>query len=370
MQRPRRVVALVALSTLLLLTCAPGAPAPAAPAGTGSAPAAPGAVASEAVPLTVEGVASLPIGPDRQRILEEGARREGQLLLYTSSSGSEPLIERFMQQYPFIKMDGFSTRSEALVQRTQAESKAGRLTADVLKSNVVVYEELKDLFTRFNSPSASFEITPNAATVEYTGIAFAYSKPRVAPADVPSTVEDLLLPRWRQAIGLMAPPNSFAGRWVGALLDHLGEPATRDYLRKLGDQRPYFHTQPEQARNGLLAGEWDISMQGITGAVTSARKGEPVGWVALDPTTLSPDFIGLFKTAPHPYSAMLFLDWLTSAEGQRALGEAQASVSPEEIQTRQKDGQRLPQRLTFQSPGDAAKLDGWTKLFEELVMRK
>src|SRR5216684_1768536 len=41
--------------------------------------------------------------PDRQRMLEEGARREGELVLYTTGTQTRPLMDRFSQKYPFIK---------------------------------------------------------------------------------------------------------------------------------------------------------------------------------------------------------------------------------------------------------------------------
>jgi iron(III) transport system substrate-binding protein len=356
--------ALAIVASLALAACAPRATSPAAPA----APAAP--ANPPARPLTVDEIANLPAGPERQRVLEEGARREGQLTVYTTSTGIEPLGELFTRKYAFVKAEFFVSRSDPLVQRTQAEARAGRLSGDVLKSNINVYEDLQGELLRFNSPGADFTRVPNAAGADFTGIAFAYSKARVTPADVPTRVEDLLLPRWRQNIGLFAPPNQYPANWVGALIEHLGESAARDFLRRLGDQRPYFYTQPEAARNGLFAGEWDINMQGITSAITSSRKGEPVGWVALDPTSLSPDAIGLFRLAPHPHAALLFLDWVVSPEGQHTLTDITGSLTQEDLQKREKDGQKLPQRLTFQSPADSPKLEGWAKLFEELVVRK
>ncbi len=352
------------IATIALATCAPTA----TPRPVADAPAAPAPLTSAPLPATE--VAALAVDGNRQRILEEGARREGQVVLYSTAIGLEPVIEAFTKKYPFVKAELFVSRGEPLVQRTLAEARAGRLNGDVLRIDFGVYNELKDLLVPFNSPGARFDRAPNAATLDYTGVGFTYSKTRVSATEVPQKVEDLLHPRWRQNLGLFAPPNNYPGRWVGALIEYLGEPATREFLRQLGDQRPYFYTQPEAARNGLLAGEWDLNMQGITSAVVSARKGEPIGWVALDPTTLSPTVIGLTSMAPHPYAAMLFLDWAMSAEGQRVFTEAQGSITQEELDRREKEGVRLPTRITIQSPTDAARWPEWMKLFDELVVRK
>jgi iron(III) transport system substrate-binding protein len=52
-----------------------------------------------AQPSSVEAIANY-AGPDRQAILEQGARREGSLLLYTTGTQLKPLIDRFEQKHP------------------------------------------------------------------------------------------------------------------------------------------------------------------------------------------------------------------------------------------------------------------------------
>ncbi len=388
MKHPAYLVLLALIMVPFLMSCTGSAtPAPAATAAptqpvaaktTASptqAPATKAPVATQppskpAKPLTAVEVAALALGPERQRILEEGAKQEGTVMLYTSSVGLEPIGVPFMKKYPFIKLEAFVTRAEPLTQRTLAEAKAGKLNGDVIKSNVFVQEDLKDLTVKFNTPHGVFSTTPNAANLDLTGISFVYSPKRVPAAEAPKKVEDLLLPRWKQNIGLFAPPNSYPGRWVGALVQFMGEQGAADYLKKLGDQKPLFYTQPEVGRNGLLAGEYDINMQGLTSAVISTRKGEPTQWVALDPTTLSPDSVSLFKAAPHPYSAMLLLDFMLSPEGQKIVSDTQGSITQDELDKGEKEGQKLPARISMQTTTDATKAAAWSAMFEKLVMQK
>ncbi|MBI4317942.1 MAG: extracellular solute-binding protein [Chloroflexi bacterium] len=379
----------VVLVSFILMACAGGGtpapqsaptqPAAAKPAAapTQAAPAAKASPAAQAPaqptkPLTAVEVAALPLGPERQRILEEGARREGTVTVYTTSTGFEPIAGKFMERYPFVKMEVFMTRAEDLTQRALAEAKAGRLSGDVIKSNVFVQNDLKDVTIKFNTPYGKFQTSPNTANLDMTGIVFTYSTQRVTAADVPQRVEDLLLPRWKQNVGLFAPPNSFPGRWVGALLDKLGEQPARDLLTKLADQKPYFFGQPDQGRNSLLAGEYDLNMQSINRALFSVKNGDPVGWVALDPTTLSPDSVGIFKLAQRPHAAMLFLDFVLSPEGQQMVADVSGSIAQDELDKGVKAGVKLPppSRLHIQSTSDTPKLRGWMELYEKLVMKK
>src|SRR5262245_31028868 len=57
-----------------------------------------------AQPSGVEAVANY-AGPDRQRMLEDGARREGSLLLYTTGTQIKPLLDRFEEKYPFVRVE-------------------------------------------------------------------------------------------------------------------------------------------------------------------------------------------------------------------------------------------------------------------------
>src|SRR5690349_7513660 len=99
--RPTRVSALLGgLLAAVLVACGPsggGAPAASgggAPAASGGAAAAP-AGAAQPTQRSVAQIATLS-GPDRQAILEEGAKREGALMWYTAlivNQAVRPLVE-------------------------------------------------------------------------------------------------------------------------------------------------------------------------------------------------------------------------------------------------------------------------------------
>src|ERR1700676_5729934 len=54
-----------------------------------------------AAPATVAEIANY-AGSDRQRILEDGAKQEGTLTIYTTGTQIAPLVDRFKQKYPFF----------------------------------------------------------------------------------------------------------------------------------------------------------------------------------------------------------------------------------------------------------------------------
>ena len=44
-------------------------------------------------------------GADRQQLLEEGAKKEGKLTIYTFSSNIQYIAKAFEKKYPFIKVE-------------------------------------------------------------------------------------------------------------------------------------------------------------------------------------------------------------------------------------------------------------------------
>jgi len=63
-----------------------------------------------------------------QSALIEGAKKEGKLVWYTSMAidTSKPLLDAFLQEYPFIKPDLVRAGEEQLMNRVLTETRAGK----------------------------------------------------------------------------------------------------------------------------------------------------------------------------------------------------------------------------------------------------
>ena len=82
-------------------------------------------------PATVEEVALTNIA-NRQTLLEEGAKKEGKLLCYTTVIVNQALKDAFEQKYPYVQVEYHRADSETLTQRMLAEYQAKRYDVDVL----------------------------------------------------------------------------------------------------------------------------------------------------------------------------------------------------------------------------------------------
>src|SRR5262249_16784458 len=72
-------------------------------------------------------------GADRAQMLIEGAKKEGQVVLYSALIVNQmlrPLAAGFMKKYPFVKMTYWRADSEEIVPKISAEVRANNLVAD------------------------------------------------------------------------------------------------------------------------------------------------------------------------------------------------------------------------------------------------
>ena len=83
---------------------------------------------TESWAATVEEIALMK-SADRQKILVEGARKEGKLSWYTTLIVDQvvrPVKDGFEKEYPFLQVEFFRGNTERIVQRIMAEYQAKR----------------------------------------------------------------------------------------------------------------------------------------------------------------------------------------------------------------------------------------------------
>ena len=73
-------------------------------------------------------------GADRERILYEGAKKEGKLVWYTSLVPHKHIAKVFQSKYPGIEVDVYRAAGNTLATRLLEERRAKRYLADVIES--------------------------------------------------------------------------------------------------------------------------------------------------------------------------------------------------------------------------------------------
>lgn len=257
-------------------------------------------------------------GADRQQILEEGAKKEGKLLVYTTGTQAvTPVNEAFQKKYPFIKVETWRTSSGPLIARATEEFKGANYIMDLMDSSQTSQEFLArfGIIQHFISPNFA-QIDDEAKTMvpgdkgprvvfRSYGIGFGYNTKKLSKDQLPKSYQDLTDPKWRGKLAI-AGSNSGAS-WVRAIQANYNE----DLLKKIAAQNFPIQMISAMALVGLVeSGEYAGSPTLYDANVYGRRlSGAPVDWVALEPAWVNADSIGIAKYAPHPCAALLYADF-------------------------------------------------------------
>jgi iron(III) transport system substrate-binding protein len=289
-----------------------------------------------AAPAAAQAAADNPAmyrGPDRQQRLIEGARKEGQVTVYSSMIADQalrPILNGFEAKYPFVKPQYVRDDPPQQLQKVMAEARAGRMVVDVLESTGL---EVPVRAAGIDQPFWSPEVEaykperrdPNNywAPTRFSYLGACYNTNLVKPGEAPKSFEDFLDPKWKGKI-------AWSSTVIGAMLfitgvrNNMGEERALAYLQKLAKQ----DIAPIASANRVvvdrvMAGEHALCLDSfLHHPIISARKGAPVAPLPLDPVLTVVSSVMLPKAPPHPHAAMLFIDYLLSKEGQGKLQSA------------------------------------------------
>jgi iron(III) transport system substrate-binding protein len=274
-------------------------------------------------------------GPDRQKILEEGAKKEGTFTWYTSGTVPTlviPTIKAFNEKYPDIKVEYFRAGGRALATRIREEKRAGKLTVDAIGHNAPFLFKGRGIVEPYYSPEhaaldkAVIQTEPGSKLPFWAGhwetcMVTMYNTNKIKKEDAPKTYADLLDPKFK---GKMTLPTTNTGSYfVGNVLTHQGE----EFMEKLIKQDVRVQKISGGALGGLVvSGEVPMTPATYTStAAASLAKKAPVGVAFLEPVGCSMAGIMLNKNATNPHAALLFMDFTLSKAGAEARDPRYAS---------------------------------------------
>jgi ABC-type Fe3+ transport system substrate-binding protein len=339
---------------------------------------------TEVFAASVEEIALLQ-SPNREKVLIEGAKKEGKLMFYTALIVDQvvrPLKQAFEKEYPFVQLEFFRANSERIAQRVLAEYQAKRHDVDLISgSTATSLVNEAGFMQRFYSPHLA-EYPPELKGAKgfwgSTNVYFmtlGYNTRMVKPAEVPKTYEDLLHPRWKGQMMWSTSSGSGAPQFIGNILLAMGEEKGKAYLQKLKRQNIAKSTaSARQILDLVIAGEYPIAIQIFNHhAHISKQAGAPVEWQPLEPVTATINTVGLVRHAPRPHAAMLFMDFVLSKKGQKVMQLSNYLPSHPEMPAAQADlkpGGGRYKKASYLSPELIhEKNDAWSDYFQKEFMR-
>lgn len=265
-------------------------------------------------------------GADRTQKLIEGAKKEGELSIYTSAQTDDmgALAKAFEAKYG-IKVSIWRASSEKVLQRAVQEARANRAAMDVAETNgpelesmhrekilqAVKSPHLKDLIEQAIRPHGEWVGTRLNVFVQ------AYNTNAIKKEEVPKTWEDLANPKWKGKLGIEQEDAD----WLAGQYAEMGEAKAskvfRDIVNTNGISVRKGHTLLTQL---VASGEIPLALTVYNYKAQQLKeKGAPIDWFHIGPAIARPNGIGVAKNAPHPHAAVLFFDFELSEEGQKIL---------------------------------------------------
>ena len=262
-------------------------------------------------------------GADRAERLIGAAKREGELMLYSSLTQDDQLklVAAFRRRYG-VTVKFWRGSQAHIVQRVLSETRGGRFEFDVLETNAPQIEALarEKLLQKMNSPYIEQELL--AETVPAHGewaadrlnlLVYAYNSNAVKLTDVPKSWQDLLDPKWKKRIGV----ESTNVEWFAALVKSFGEKAGLELFQRMADNGLAVRTGHTHSTGLVIAGEMALMLGVYSHDVDRMKaRSAPVDWFVLPPAVVLPSAVAVSRRAPHPSAAALFYDYMLT-EGQR-----------------------------------------------------
>jgi ABC-type Fe3+ transport system substrate-binding protein len=303
--------------------------------------------------------------PDREQVILDGARKEGQVVLYSAAIVNQalrPLAEAFMKTYPFVKMTFWRGDSEEIVAKLSAEARAKNVVADVVEGTGVgdlavgagltqpYYTPMVDAMPEhYRDPRSHWTST----RISYFSVA--YNTRLVPPDQAPKTYDDLTDPRWRGKLAWRVGTASGAPLFLTTLRLARGEAKAAELFRKLAAQKVvnFGSGSARTLVDRVIAGEFPIALNIFAHhPLISRAKGAPVDSKLMNPVLLLADFI-LSKDAQQILANADYFparsdvapkDMLASVIPERA-GVPELFLSPERLNQYTESSQKIFEEL-------------------------
>ena len=312
-------------------------------------------------------------GPDRNEKLMAAAKKEGSVTFYTAIAESDlrPLQADF-EKKTGIKLNVWRAGSDKVLQRAVTETAARRYEVDVIHMGAHQMEALhrENVLQPVTSPLFKDMIKDAVAKHrEWASIMLVvwvqvYNTNLIQKADLPKSYSDLLDPKWKGKLGIEADDSD----WFAALVNQMGEAKGlklfRDIVAANGISVRTGHTL---LNNMVAAGEVPLALTIYNYIADGARKkGAPLDWFVLEPAIARANAVGIAAHAPHPNAAMVFYDYLLSADAQKIL------VGLGYIPTNATVSSPLQNTdITLEDPVVTLdQMDKWTKIYNDTLKRK
>jgi iron(III) transport system substrate-binding protein len=255
---------------------------------------------------------------------------------------ARPIAERFAQETGIMVQlvpDTEETKSTGLLNRLIAEK--ARPQADVFWSGDPIRAAIlkaKGVSTPYRSSQAA-GLPQQFSDPEgyWTGFSararvLLYNRDLVAEEQKPTSIMDLLDPRFQGKACIANPLFGTTSMHVTALFAVLGEDKAKAFFKGFAANGGKILSANGEVRRRVAAGECAVGIADTDDANVARLEGKPIGVVYPDTdgmgTLIIPNCAVLIAGGPHPEAGQHFIDYVLRPETERALAESEAAQMP------------------------------------------
>src|SRR5215813_4292528 len=287
--------------------------------------------ASLAVTLLTAGLASA----ETLQELYDKAKAEKELVFYSGGPAAphENRARLFMQQYPGITVKVTGGFSNVLNEQIEKQMADGKLAVDMAffqtvqdfvawkkRGELLLFKPdgFDQIYSNFRDPDGAYmALSANALT-------YAYNTSKIRAEDAPRSAEDFLKPLFAGKVITCYPADDDATLYLFHLII---QKYGWSWMDRYMATKPNFVQGHLPVARSVASGENIATFDASSSGWPFRREGKlAVVWSPVDETPVFTLTGGIFRDAPHPNAAKLYLTWFLAKEQQRRLGSFSSRV--------------------------------------------
>jgi ABC-type Fe3+ transport system substrate-binding protein len=276
-----------------------------------------------------------------EKELYDKAKTEKDLVFYSGGPAAphENRAKLFMQQYRGITVKVTGGFSNVLNEQIEKQMADGKLAVDMAffqtvqdfvawkrRGRLLLFkpEGFEQIYPNFRDADGAYmALSANALT-------YAYNTAKVRAEDAPKSAEDFLKPLFAGSIITCYPADDDATLYLFHLII---QKYGWGWMDRYMATKPNFVQGHLPVARSVAAGENSFTFDASSSVWPFRREGKlEVVWSPVDESPVFTLTGGIFKDAPHPNAAKLYLTWFLAKEQQSRVGSfsARADVPPPE----------------------------------------
>jgi iron(III) transport system substrate-binding protein len=299
----------------------------------------------------------------------EAAKKEGKVIVYAAvpPQTMKAVNEPFEKKYG-IKVEYWRASTTAVLERALNEWRVGTAPFDVIEGNKGPQYILKSegVFAKYQPPSASkyprqfLEADQLITPWRFNPISILYNTGLVKKEEAPKSIQDLLLAKWKGKITIPDPARHSTTAQFLADLDKYDGVKWREFAKSLAQQQPFMVESFAPIVNTVIKGEAAL---GLTYLKYIGQFKGPIDYARLTRYLADVNYLGVSRKAPHGNAGRLYIEYICSLEGQKAMADMAEFVLYPQVAPAFAGADQVPPRTIFMEEPSA---EEFQKLRDEM----